>query len=81
MPAPGETSGVETGAALSMQERARIARIIQKLKETSDKKWERCRRTQSFDEVHTPLSCYKFVEAGVDTNVDPRRNKEHRPRC
>ena len=78
VPAPGETSGVETGAALTPKERARIALNIQKLKETSDKKWDRCIQTLSFDEVFTPLACYKFVEEGVDISVDPRRNKEHR---
>ena len=76
--APGETSGVETGAALTPKERARIAQNIQKLKETSDKKWDRCVRSGSFDEVLTPLACYKFVEAGVDVTTDPRRNEGHR---
>ena len=58
MPAPGEITGVETGAPLSPGERAAIAERIRKLKIESDKKWDRCARTRSYDEVLTPLTCY-----------------------
>ena len=78
MPAPGETTGVETGAPLSPSERAAITERIRKLKVVSDQKWDRCARTKSFDEVLTPLTCYQFVESHVDVSVDPRRNEEHR---
>ena len=72
-PAPGETTGVETGAPLSQKECESIAAHIQTLRATSQKKWERCMRTSSFDEVLTPLSCYKFVDSSVDMSTDPRR--------
>ena len=78
VPAPGETTGVETGSPLSPGERAAIAERIRKLKIESDKKWDRCARTKSYDEVLTPLTCYQFVESHVDVSVDPRRNEEHR---
>ena len=76
--APGEITGVETGAPLSPSERVAIAERIRKLKIESDKKWDRCARTKSYDEVLTPLTCYQFVESHVDVSVDPRRNEEHR---
>ena len=76
--APGEITGVETGTPLSPSERVAIAKRIRKLKIESDKKWDRCARTKSYDEVLTPLTCYQFVESHVDVSVDPRRNEEHR---
>ena len=51
------TTGVETGAPLTAEERKRIAERIGRLKVDSDKKWARCEQTASFDEVLTPLRC------------------------
>ena len=76
--APGVTGGVETGAPLTQAERSAIEANIRKLKVVSSAQWQRCMKDKSWDEVVTPLRCYRFVDASVDRKVDPRRNDAHR---
>ena len=78
VPAPGDTTGVETSTPLTPQERVKLAERMKPRKAKAQSHWERCCRTHSFDEVLTPLRCYKFVDPNVDVTVDPRRNDGHR---